>query len=136
MLKIQDVGVLAYGGGVTGLAAWDQSRIDKGELAEKDIWKKGSTYGYLVPGAVALTASAFGFWRQAEPWMETISHGFIYGFPGFLKDVVNSMSGGSTGSRAIAQAQQVARAHQTRALPAAGQTARSYQPEFDKAALF
>ena len=89
MIKLQDVGVLGYGGLVTGLTAWDNKRIEDGTIKEKDLVKKAGFWGYLVPGGVSLFANAFGWMRRYEPWTERLSHGFIYGFPAFVKDVVD-----------------------------------------------
>lgn len=89
MIKLQDVGVLGYGGLVTGLTAWDEKRIEEGTITEKDLVKKAGFWGYLVPGGLSLFANAFGWMRRYEPWTERLSHGFIYGFPAFVKDVVD-----------------------------------------------
>lgn len=89
MIKLQDVGVLGYGGLVTGLTAWDEKRIEEGTITEKDLVKKAGFWGYLVPGGVSLFANAFGWMRRYEPWTERLSHGFIYGFPAFVKNVVD-----------------------------------------------
>ena len=89
MIRLQDVGVLAYGGLVTGLTAWDKKRIEEGTITEKDLVKKAGLWAYLVPGGLSLFANAFGWMRRYEPWTERLSHGFIYGFPAFVKDVVD-----------------------------------------------
>jgi len=89
MIRLQDVGELGYGGLVTGLTAWDEKRIAEGAITEKDLVKKAGFWGYLVPGGLSLFANAFGWMRRYEPWTERLSHGFIYGFPAFVKDVVD-----------------------------------------------
>jgi len=118
MIKLQDVGVLGYGGLVTGLTAWDEKRIAEGTITEKDLVKKAGFWGYLVPGGLSLVANAFGWMRRYEPWTERLSHGFIYGFPAFLKDVVDiyreevpsartARGAGAKPSPAVAEAQRL-----------------------------
>lgn len=102
MIKLQDVGVLGYGGLVTGLTAWDEKRIEEGTITEKDLVKKAGFWGYLVPGSVSLFANAFGWMRRYEPWTERLSHGFIYGFPAFVKDVVDIYKEEPVGARGAA----------------------------------
>ena len=132
MIKLQDVGVLGYGGLVTGLTAWDEKRIAEGTITEKDLVKKAGFWGYLVPGGLSLVANAFGWMRRYEPWTERLSHGFIYGFPAFLKDVVDiyreevpSASGaagnaGAKSSPAVAEAQRLLAQAQVRKQVPAG----------------
>lgn len=102
MIRLQDVGVLGYGGLVTGLTAWDEKRIEDGTITEKDLVKKAGFWGYLVPGSVSLFANAFGWMRRYEPWTERLSHGFIYGFPAFVKDVVDIYKEEPVGARGAA----------------------------------
>lgn len=99
MIRLQDVGVLGYGGLVTGLTALDEKRIAEGTITEKDLVKKAGFWGYLVPGGVSLFANAFGWMRRYEPWTERLSHGFIYGFPAFVKDVVDIYKEEGAGAR-------------------------------------
>jgi len=113
MIKLQDVGELGYGGLVTGLVAWDEKRIAEGKITEKDLVKKAGFWGYLVPGGLSLFANALGWMRRYEPWTERLSHGFIYGFPAFLKDVVDIYkeevpgSAGAKSSPAVREAQKL-----------------------------
>lgn len=89
MLRVQDVGELAYGGAVTLGAYLDDKRVTKGEITSTEFWKKYSTWAYLGVGVLAMASSAMG-WprvRGIEPWMENISHGFIYGLPSFALNV-------------------------------------------------
>lgn len=102
MIRLQDVGVLGYGGLVTGLTAWDEKRIAEGTITEKDLVKKAGFWGYLVPGSLSLVANAFGWMRRYEPWTERLSHGFIYGFPAFVKDVVDIYKEEPVGARGAA----------------------------------
>jgi len=128
VIRQEDLGELAYGGLVTTLQYFDAKRMAEGKLTDKDILKKMSTYGYLVPGAGAIILSAFGSWRRYNTWLEHISHGFIYAFPGWVTQVVQTMSaGGSAKSAAVREAQRIL----ATGLPA-GQTSRTYQPEFRK----
>jgi len=130
-IRIEDVGEIAYGGLVTATKALDKRRMDEGKLSEKDIMKKFETYAYLVPGGAATIMSALGTMRGQQTWLEHISHGFMYGFPGFIMDVVSSMQEGtSSKSAAVREAQRIVSS--TKQL-AAGKTSRSYQPEFRKA---
>jgi len=114
-LKVQDLGELAYGGLVTGLAKLDEKRINAGTLTKKDFLKKASFYGYVVPGVVATAATAMNWMPKQSEWTERIAHGFIYGFPGFIMDVVDSMKTNTTSYNAIAEAERIARASSKRA---------------------
>jgi len=124
MIKLQDVGVLGYGGLVTGLTAWDEKRIEEGTITEKDLVKKAGFWGYLVPGSLSLFANAFGWMRRYEPWTERLAHGFIYGFPAFVKDVVDiyreepvaarGAAGTAAKNAAVMQAQKLLAAAQVR----------------------
>jgi hypothetical protein len=128
-IKVQDIGEMAYGGVVTGAKFWDEQRMKDGKLTSNEVLKKFETYAYLVPGGAATIMSAFGMMRRQEQWLEHISHGFLYAFPGWLVDVVQSMQGTSSASAAVREAQRIVATN--KALNA-GRTARSYQPEFRK----
>ncbi len=130
MIRTEDIGELAYGGLVTALKYFDSKRIAEGKLTDKAILKKMSTYGYLVPGAGATILSAFGSWRRYNTWLEHISHGFIYAFPGWLTNVVQTMSSNSNaGSAAVREAQRIIANGQ---LTQGQSTHRTYQKEFRK----
>jgi len=132
-MRVEDLGELAYGGLVKGAEEWDKKRITDGALTQKDVFKKFSTYAYVVPGGLATVLSAFGIWRQAETWAEHVSHGFIYDFPRFLVNVINDMretTGSDVKSAAIKEAQKIIRDTKVKQLNA-GQTHRTYQPEFE-----
>lgn len=101
-LVVQDVGELAYGGLVTGMKQWDKKRVEEGKIEEKDLMKKASFYSYLVPGLVCTGATAFGWLRRYDPWTERVAHGFIYGFPGFVLDIINAFGEGGAGSKSAA----------------------------------
>lgn len=140
MLRIEDTGELVYGGIVTATQWWDDKRIAAGTLAAGSFWKKYSTYAYLGIGIVALAMSAFGWMRRYSTWAEHISHGFIYALPGFARQVISSMGGtaGSAGAGAVAQAQAILAARRAQAaaqLGAGRQTARTYEPQFNKTAV-
>jgi hypothetical protein len=113
-LKVQDLGELAYGGLVTGLSKWDEKRITDGKLVKKDILKKASFYGYVIPGVVATAATAMNWMPKQSEWTERIAHGFIYGFPGFAMDLIDSMKTTTTSYNAIAEAERIARAASSR----------------------
>ena len=143
MIRMQDVGELGYGGLVTLSEWYDDKRIAEGKITKKDIFKKTALYAYLVPGAVCTLTSAFGWWRQLSPWDEHISHGFIYDFPRFLKNMVNVMGEGTqrnpSSSAALIEAQRILdqnKRARDRTLVQAKTTDRSYQREFDVVAPF
>ena len=110
MIKMQDIGELGYGGLVT-LAEWyDDKRIEEGKITKKDILKKISTYAYVLPGGLCTLTSAFGWVRALKPWDEHISHGFIYDFPRFLKNIVGAMrepAGKGSSSAAVREAERL-----------------------------
>lgn len=134
MIKMQDLGELGYGGLVTLTQWWDDKRIADGKITEKDVLKKASFYGYLIPGGLCTLTSAFGWVRVLKPWDEHISHGFIYDFPRFIKNIVGAMRETSTTqSSAVREAQRVLREKQ-KALGAGRETSRTYQPEFESVA--
>lgn len=137
MIKMQDIGELGYGGLVTLSTWWDDKRIEEGKLTKKDVLKKASFYAYLIPGGLCTLTSAFGWVKALKPWDEHISHGFIYGFPGFIKDMVDAMreetQGGGSAARAAAvrEANKIlAEQQRVRALTHGRDLGRSYQPEF------
>lgn len=137
MLRVEDIGELAFGGLVTATEWYDKQRIDDGKLTEKDILKKFSTYAYLIPGGAATIMSAFGVWRGMERWNEHISHGFMYDFPRFLKNVVTAMrQGGGAGARAqsVREANRIIQETQRQQLTGGRTTDRSYQREFESVA--
>lgn len=134
-IRVEDMGELAYGGLVTATRWWDEQRMADGKLTDKDILKKTSTYAYLIPGGVATIMSAFGTMRRYEVWLEHVSHGFMYGFPGWLVNVIQSMQGTAARSAAVREAQRILSGETSKRL-AAGKTDRSYQPEFRKAIAF
>ena len=140
MIKMQDIGELTYGGLVTLTEGYDDKRIDEGKITKKDVLKKASFYGYLIPGGVCTLTSAFGWWRALKPWDEHISHGFIYDFPRFLKNTVNSMreeTAKSSSSAAVNEAQRILRERTAaKQLGAGRSTERSYQPEMEQAIAF
>lgn len=125
-LRMQDVGELAYGGAVTLAQWWDSDRIKKGQLADKDVLKKAGFYTYLVIGLGATLANVFGWWRRGDAWTERLMHGFIFGLPGFVYEMVKTLqtSSVSTHSRAdaLAQANAILAARQARERAAAGKT--------------
>ena len=133
MLRMEDIGPLAYGGLKTGADWWDEQRIADGTLTDADIMKKASTYAYLVPGGAATIMSAFGVWRRQEKWLESISHGFMYGFPGWIREVVKTMTPAGAKSAAVREASRIVR-NPIRQLAQGASTQRSYQREFESVA--
>lgn len=131
-LRMQDIGELGYGGLVT-LAEWyDDKRINEGKITKKDVLKKASFYAYLLPGGFCTLTSAFGWVRALKPWDEHVSHGFIYDFPRFIKNMVGAMRTERSSSAAVSEAQRILRQKQSARLLSSGQqTQRSYQPEFE-----
>lgn len=136
MLRVQDIGVIAYGGGVTLAEWWDNRRINAGKLTDKDVIKKASFYTYLAVGLLATLMSVFGWMRRYERWAETVSHGFMYDLPRFIMGLTKSLGSGSQGSRgkgansqAVLQAQRIMQAKQ---LTQGQSTQRTYEQEFSK----
>ncbi|MDD5412093.1 MAG: hypothetical protein PHF31_11890 [Methylobacter sp.] len=126
MLRIQDVGELAYGG-VVQFAEWQDEKNGRTSIA-----KKWSTYAYLVPGIAATAVSAFGFMGPKwERWAENLSHGFIYDMPRFVRSVMKTTSNG-TGSNAVAQAQAILAAKTGPQISAAYRANSASAPEFNK----
>lgn len=110
MLKMEDVGELAYGGLVTGTQWWDEKRVDDGTIMKKEIFKKAGFYSYLIPGLFCTTSTAFGWLRRYDAWNERIAHGFIYDFPRFVKGLVDAFGEGATAgekSAAIKEAEKL-----------------------------
>lgn len=141
MIRMQDLGEIAYGGVVTLTEWWDDRRIEDGKITQKDIWKKASFYTYLGIGLPATLISAFGWWRQMETWAEHISHGFFYDMPRFIYNVVKSMgteSRSRAGSNAVQQAQEILRRRSAEVpqLGSPARTQRSYQQEFETVAPY
>lgn len=138
MIRIQDFGELVYGGGVTLAEWWDNKRIEKGTLTDKQVHKKASFYTYLGVGLAATLMSTFGWMRRYERWAEHISHGFLYDVPRFAMNLNKSLSSAGSyksNSAAIQEAQRIMKARQAQgALPAGRQAERSYQREFEAVA--
>lgn len=134
MIRVEDLGELAYGGIVTGLAKWDASRMLKGQLTSKDILKKAETWGYVVPGIAAVAAAAMDFGgNRMNAWTERIAHGFIYDFPRFVVGVMDSLKTTATTSNAVAEAQRIVNEQaRQRALAAGNPINRSTVPTFEK----
>jgi hypothetical protein len=127
-IRMEDLGSLAYGGLVTGMEAWDENRVTKGEITDKDTLKKYSTYAFLAPGVIATACSAMGWGRRYMTWMEKVQSGFLYGFPGFIREVVANMgTERRAGSNAVQEAQRIL---QQKQLTQGRSTGRTYQPEF------
>lgn len=103
-LRIADVSELAYGGLVTGMKRWDD------RVGRVGFWKKSGTYAYLVPGVIATAATAMGWMRRYDAYTERLAHGFIYGFPEFVLDLVAAYQQGGAGkSAAIREAEAIVR---------------------------
>ena len=135
-MRVEDIGEFAYGGLVKGAEEWDKKRMTDGAITQKEVFKKFSTYAYVVPGGLATVMSAFGIWRQAETWAEHVSHGFIYDFPRFLVNVINDMretAGTDTKSAAVKEAQRIMREAKTKQLGSGHPANRTYNPEFEEA---
>jgi hypothetical protein len=127
-IRVEDIGEVGYGGLVTLAKWWDEQRMTDGRLSDAEVMKKAETYAYLVPGGAATIMSAFGVMRRQQVWLEHISHGFMYAFPNWIRDVIMSMQGTAAKSAAVREAQRIV-GNTGRQLPA-GKTGRSYQPEF------
>lgn len=139
-IKMQDLGELSYGGLVTLAEWWDDKRIEEGKITKKEVLKKASFYGYLIPGGFCTLTSAFGWIRALKPWDEHISHGFIYDFPRFIKNMVGAMrteAGRGSESAAVKEAQRILRQRQAtqKALQAGRYPAPAYKTEFENVRL-
>lgn len=137
MIRIEDFGELAYGGGVTLAEWWDNRRIEEGKITNRDFFMKASTYTYLGIGVVAAMMSIFNWMPQWRVWAEHISHGFLYDLPRFGYNLSRSIGiagrKNSDSAAAVAEAQRILR-ERTAAnkLLASGRTTdRSYQREFE-----
>ena len=140
MIRVQDIGEVAYGGAVTLAEWWDNKRVTDGKITTKDVFKKASFYTYLGVGLAATLVSAFGWMRRWETWAEHISHGFLYDLPRFAYNLSTSLSAATastTSSRAVQEAQRLINAKRTEALAAgARSTQRTYEPEASHAGVF
>ena len=137
MIRIEDLGELAYGGAVTLTEWWDNRRIQEGKIGTKDVLKKASFYTYLGVGLIATLMSVFGWARRYERWSEKVSTGFLYDMPRFVYNLSKTLSaqGKSRGSEsaAVKEAQRILQNRSTQRQLTEGQHAqRSYQPEFNK----
>jgi hypothetical protein len=117
MIRVHDLSEVAYGGVVELAEWWDERRIADAKITKRDILKKASFWSYLGLGVPATLMSAFGFWRRYELIAEHMSHGFFFGFPGFIRDVVTSMKKEAAApvtaeSAAVNKAQEVLRRRQ------------------------
>ena len=110
MIKLQDLSELGYGGLVTGLAAWDAKRLEEAAYLEKEVWKSAKFWSFVAPGVAATVMNVIGKPRGSEPITERLMHGFIYGFPSFIKETVEAVRvvvGGKAGGGAVADAQRL-----------------------------
>lgn len=128
MLKLQDIGEVAYGGAVTLANWWDGKRITDGSLTDRDLIKKAGFWTYLAVGVPSLLMSAFNWPRGGtfSPWTDRLAHGFLYGLPGFVYSTVVSLQPTASRTRsrsdAVAQAQAILREKQAMAAKAARST--------------
>jgi hypothetical protein len=144
MIRIEDIGEIAYGGAVTLAEWWDNKRIAAGTITSKDVIKKASFYTYFGIGLVATLASAFGWMNKAAVWEERLATGFLYDLPRVGYNLAKAMSAtagrGGSGSAVVEEAQRILREKQmaTNRLLAdkAGATGRSYQLEMESAKAF
>lgn len=132
MITVEHTGPVIYGGAVT-LARWyDNKRITAGTLQNKQIFKKYSTWAYLVPGVASLIATIW--WKKYQGWTDRLTAGFLFGLPGFIYDSARASSGAATtaGAGAVAEAQRILAQKRAEAaqLAAGHQTGRTYEKEF------
>lgn len=109
MLKVHDITELAYGGLVTGMNRWDKRRVTDGKITDKDIFKKYGTYAYAVPGVVCTAATAMGWMEKWDAYNERVAHGFLYGFPGFIMDIVDAYGTKTTARSTVSDAERFLR---------------------------
>ncbi len=106
-LVVEDLGELVYGGLVAGTQRLDAKRIREGKIKDKDLVKKWSFYTYLVPGLVSTGAVAFNYMPRYSMWTERLAHGFIYGFPGFVWDLMDIYKTQTASDRIVNEADRV-----------------------------
>ena len=109
MIRVEDLSEVGYGGLVTGMEAWDAKRVQAGTLLPKDVVKSAKFWGYLGPGVAATVMQALGK-RQIEPITERVMHGFMYGLPSFVMQLVETLkpeTSSRAGASAVAQARQI-----------------------------
>jgi len=139
MLQVSDISELAYGGLVTGLDRWDKKRLEDAKIDKKDVLKKAGFYGYLVPGVFCTGATAFGFLRKYNPITERVTHGFIYGFPRFVMDMVDAFAeepAAGSKSAALRAAEQIARASARAAVSAHQSIGQTSKPGFEDVNIY
>ena len=128
MLQIEDIGELAYGGLVTGLKRWDDGRA----IAKNEPWRKGSFWAYIGIGLPSTLATSLGWMRRQDAWLVRISHGFIYGFPGFIMEMVDAFSGEPASTATVREAEAFLRS-KTTGRKAVGQ---STKPGFEDVQIY
>ena len=146
MIRIEDIGEIAYGGTVTLAEWWDNKRIAEGKITNKDVLKKASFHTYFGIGLVATLASAFGWVSKAAVWEERLATGFLYDLPRVGYNLAKAMSatagGGRGGSAVVEEAQRILKENRARAMAAnrllvdKTLTERSYQPEMESVVAF
>jgi len=127
MIKLQDLSELGYGGLVTGLAAWDVKRLEEATYLEKEVYKSAKFWGFVAPGVASTVMNVIGKPRGSEPITERLMHGFIFGFPSFIKETIEAVrvEGGGTRAKggAVADAQRLLAQQQAAAQSRAKQLA-------------
>jgi len=131
MLRLEDAGEVAYGALVQVADYMDEKNN------RVDIWKKWSTWAYLVPGGVATVMSGFDFMPRYGRWAEHVSHGFLYDVPRFLRNFIKTgTAGNTTKSRAVQEAQRILAQNRTLAAPANRFTQYANVPEFEQVSIW
>lgn len=127
MIKLQDLSELGYGGLVTGMAAWDVKRLEEAAYLEKEVYKSAKFWGFVAPGVAATVMNVIGKPRGSEPITERLMHGFIFGFPSFIKETIEAVKvevGGKARGGAVADAQRLLAQQQSVGQSAAAAKAR------------
>jgi len=126
MIKLQDLSELGYGGLVTGMAALDAKRLEEAKYDPKDVYKSAKFWGYLGPGVAATVMNVIGKPRGMGDITERLMHGFIYGFPAFIKETVEAVrppEAGGKRSSAVKEAQRLLASRQAAAKRVAAENA-------------
>jgi len=91
-LKFADLTAPAYGTLMAGMERWDRKRIREAKLKEEEILKKAGFYATLVPGLAGLGMYALDRPRRMVPYAEPVAKGFMTVFPGFIWDIVETLT--------------------------------------------
>jgi len=87
-LKFSDLTAPAYGTLMAGMERVDRRR----KVPADKIRQKASFYATIVPGLVGLGMYALDRPRGIVPYAEPVAQGFMTVFPGFIWDIVETLT--------------------------------------------